>query len=60
MWFRAYLILQNNLLFMKENNDENPNKLTPLIKSMKGAFKEPKNFNYKKELTKILCKKYLK
>lgn len=45
---------------MKENNDENPNKLTPLIKSMKGAFKEPKNFNYKKELTKILCKKYLK
>ncbi len=43
-------------------NDEVNNKveeLTPLVKSLKGAFKMPKNFDYKKELTDRLSEKYL-
>lgn len=43
-------------------NDEVKNKveeLTPLVKSLKGTFKMPKNFDYKKELTDRLSKKYL-
>ncbi len=34
-------------------------KVSPLLKSMRGSFKEPKNFNYKKELIKALIKKHL-
>jgi len=33
--------------------------LTPLIKSLKGAFTAPSDFDYKKELAKGLSKKYL-
>lgn len=31
---------------------------SPLIKSLKGSFKAPENFDYKKELTKGLSNKY--
>ena len=43
-------------------NDENPkieNELSPALKSMKGSFKMPKYFDYKKELTDRLSEKYL-
>ena len=33
--------------------------LTPIVKSLKGSFKAPKNFDYKKELSKRLSEKYL-
>jgi hypothetical protein len=33
--------------------------LTPLVKSLKGSFKAPKNIDYKKELSKRLSEKYL-
>lgn len=32
--------------------------LTPIVKSLKGAFKAPDDFDYKKELTKSLARKY--
>lgn len=32
--------------------------LTPIVKSLKGAFKAPDDFDYKKELTKSLASKY--
>jgi len=32
---------------------------TPLVKSLKGSFKAPDNFDYKHELAKSLSKKYL-
>lgn len=42
---------------------ENPAKtdieLTPIVKSMKGSFKAPSDFNYKDELGKRLAEKYL-
>lgn len=33
--------------------------LTPTAKQLKGAFKQPENFDYKKELTDRLSEKYL-
>lgn len=32
---------------------------TPITDSLRGSFKAPKNFDYKKELTKVLSEKYL-
>ena len=32
---------------------------TPIADSLRGSFKEPKNFDYKKELTEALTEKYL-
>ncbi len=34
--------------------------ISPTVKSLKGSFKAPENFDYKKELTEALSKKYLK
>ncbi len=34
-------------------------KPTPIADSLRGSFKAPKDFNYKKELTKALAKKHL-
>ena len=32
---------------------------TPITDSLRGSFKSPKDFDYKKELTKALSEKYL-
>lgn len=32
---------------------------TPIADSLRGSFKAPKDFDYKKELTKALAEKYL-
>jgi hypothetical protein len=32
---------------------------TPITDSLRGSFKAPQNFDYKKELTKALTEKYL-
>jgi hypothetical protein len=39
---------------VKHKNDE----LSPLIKSLKGSFKAPPQFDYKEELEAALSKKY--
>ncbi len=33
--------------------------ISPLVKSLRGSFKVSKSFDYKKELTKELSKKYM-
>jgi len=33
--------------------------ISPLVNSLRGSFKAPKSFDYKKELTKGLSEKYL-
>jgi hypothetical protein len=43
---------------IKEDNIESID-LTPIVKSLKGAFKESKNIDYKKERYKRLTEKYL-
>ena len=46
--------LTNNEIIEKEETE-----LTSTIKSLRGSFKMPKNFDYKKELTNRLTEKYL-
>jgi predicted CopG family antitoxin len=52
-------IIENYLkAITKEDNVESTD-LTPIVKSLKGSFKAPKDFDYKKELAKRLTEKYL-
>ena len=52
-------IIENYLkVITKEEEEKKDIKLTPLVKSLKGSFKAPKNFDYKSELSKNLAKKY--
>jgi hypothetical protein len=52
-------IIENYLkVITKEEEEKKDIKLTPLVKSLKGSFKAPKNFDYKRELSKNLAKKY--
>ena len=52
-------IVENYLkAITKEDNIESID-LTPIVKSLKGTFKAPKNIDYKKELSKRLTEKYL-
>jgi hypothetical protein len=52
-------IIENYLkLITKEDNIENKNE-TPIVNSLKGSFKAPKNFDYKKQISDEIAKKYL-
>jgi len=53
-------IIENYLKAITEDQNDEEIEITPLIKSLKGSFKAPKDFDYKKELTKALEDKYLK
>jgi len=48
-----------NYLKAITNESESEIELTPIVKSLKGSFKAPEDFDYKKELTKGLTEKYL-
>jgi hypothetical protein len=52
-------IIENYLKVLTKDEADNSDGLTPIVKSLKGSFKTPKNFNYKKELSKRLAEKYL-
>lgn len=53
-------IIENYLKSLTEENKvENKPKLTPIVKSLKGSFKLPENFDYKEELKKALEEKHL-
>ena len=52
-------IIENYLKVVTKETGNGDIELTPLIKSLKGAFKAPPDFDYKKELAKGLSKKYL-
>jgi hypothetical protein len=59
---RSLSDLIENYLKALTNEDSSTTKeeeLTPIVKSLKGTFKLPKNFDYKKELTDRLSEKYL-
>ncbi len=52
-------IIENYLkILTKEEISKNSNKLNPIVKSLKGSFKMPKNMDYKKELRNRLEEKY--
>ena len=52
-------IVENYLKAITKEDTNESIELTPIVQSLKGAFKAPKNFDYKKELSKRLTEKYL-
>ena len=52
-------LIENYLKALTKESDPNNVELTPVVKSLKGSFTAPKNFDYKKELGNRLSKKYL-
>ncbi len=52
-------IVENYLKIIADDDQGGEIELTPTVKSLKGSFKAPKNFDYKKELSKSLTQKYL-
>ena len=56
---RSLSDLIENYLELLTNKKSNNNELSSAVESLKGSFKMPKNFDYKKELGKRLEEKYL-
>lgn len=52
-------IIENYLKVITKEDNSDSIELTPIVKSLKGSFKLPKDFDYKKELSKALEEKYL-
>ena len=52
-------LIENYLKALTTEESINDVELTPIIKSLKGSFKLPKIFDYKKELSGRLSEKYL-
>ena len=53
-------LIENYLKALTNEDDpKTENELSPTLKSLKGSFKMPKDFDYKKELTDRLSEKYL-
>jgi hypothetical protein len=42
-----------------KEEDSKTEDISPMVKSLRGSFKAPSDFNYKKELTKSFSDKYL-
>ena len=52
-------IIENYLKHLTNRDSITESELNPMVESLKGAFKMPKNFDYKQELGKRLEEKYL-
>ena len=52
-------IVENYLKVITKDREDADIEITPIVKSLKGSFKSPPNFDYKKELTRGLSDKYL-
>lgn len=53
-------IIENYLKILTEKEQKNKDqKLNPIVESLKGSFKMPKNMDYKKELRNRREEKYL-
>lgn len=52
-------IIENYLKAITGERENQDVEITPIVNSLKGAFKAPDDFEYKKELSKILSEKYL-
>ncbi len=50
-------IIENYLKAITEEETSEEIEMTPLVKSLKGSFKAPVDFDYKQELTKALSEK---
>ncbi len=52
-------IIENYLKSIIDEDLSKPIELSPIVKSLKGSFKLEKEFDYKKELSEQLAKKYI-
>ena len=52
-------IIENYLKVITKEEEKSETTMTPIVKSLRGAFKAPYDFDYKKELEKSLSEKYL-
>ncbi len=52
-------IIENYLKSILNEEPNDSDELSPLVKSLKGSFNAPIDFDYKKELIQSLTKKYL-
>lgn len=52
-------LIENYLKALTLEEDSNDVKMSPTISQLRGSFNLPDDFDYKKELTDILSKKYL-
>lgn len=52
-------IVENYLKVIVKEDNSNVIDSTPITSALRGAFKAPKDFDYKKELLKELSKKYM-
>lgn len=52
-------IVENYLKAITKEDLKDSTDLTPIVKSLQGSFKAPKDFDYKKELSNKLSEKYL-
>jgi len=51
-------IIENYLKMISKDDIKSEIEITPIVKSLKGSFKAPADFDYKKELAKGLSEKY--
>jgi len=52
-------IIENYLKVITDEPNDPDLELTPIVKSLKGAFRSNEKFDYKEELTEVLSSKYL-
>lgn len=52
-------LIENYLKALTNEDAKDDDELTPTVKALKGSFKLPEGFDYKKELTDRLSEKYL-
>ena len=52
-------LIENYLKSLTNSEEKTVENISAQLKSMKGAFKIPKDFDYKKEITERLTEKYL-
>jgi len=52
-------IIENYLKILTKEEKKESSKLSPIVKSLKGSFKMPADFDYKEELKNRLEQKYL-
>lgn len=52
-------LIENYLKALTTEEISKQDELSPTVKSLKGSFKMPKDFDYKKELSERLSEKYL-
>jgi hypothetical protein len=53
-------IIENYLKVVVDEKADLETEIAPLVKSLKGSFKQPSDFDYKKQLKNRLAEKYLK